>query len=249
LIAPVRPLLDCKHLIVVPHDFLHYLPFHALWDGEAHLCDSYTISYAPSASVFQLCSVKKAAASDRSLVLGIPDMHAPDIAKEAACVAEAVAPASLYVGEEATEEVLKREAPGCRFVHIATHGFFRQDNPMFSAVRLGSSDLSLFDLYQLDLSAELVTLSGCGTGMNVIVGGDELLGLCRGLLYAGAQTVMASLWEVNDRSTATFMANFYSRLAKGEAKALALQHSMQDLREEYPHPYYWAPFVIIGKPS
>jgi len=118
---------------------------------------------------------------------------------------------------------------------------------MFSSIRLGSSQLSLFDIYQLRLSSELTTLSGCSTGLNVVEGGDELIGLVRGLLYAGTQAVLASLWDVNDKSTAEFMKSFYERLRKNPNKALALQEAMRKLRENYPHPYYWAPFILIGK--
>jgi len=132
-------------------------------------------------------------------------------------------------------------------VHIATHGWFRQDNPMFSSISLGNSQLSLFDLYQLSLPAELVTLSGCGTGLNVVVGGDELLGLVRGLLYAGAQGVLVTLWDVNDQSTAEFMKLFYERLKTNPNKAQAVQYATAEIRKKYAHPFYWAPFVLVGK--
>jgi CHAT domain-containing protein len=88
----------------------------------------------------------------------------------------------------------------------------------------GDSQLSLFDLYQLDLPAELVTLSGCGTGLNVVVGGDELLGLVRGLLYAGAQGVLVTLWDVNDQSTAEFMKLFYGKTNQTGNRAKLMKH-------------------------
>ena len=247
LIAPVRRELAARHLVIVPHGFLHFLPFHALWDGDQYLADRFEVSYAPSASVYQLCSKRQAAPHDESLVFGIPDEFAPQISGEAHAVAAVLPNARLFLGESATREQLWQYAPSSRFVHIATHGLFRQDNPMFSSVRLGTSDLNLFDLYQLRLSSELVTLSGCGTGLNVVVGGDELLGLVRGLLYAGAQAVLASLWEVNDESTAAFMKCFYQELLHSTSKAKALQTAMRSLREQFPHPYHWAPFVLIGK--
>ena len=117
---------------------------------------------------------------------------------------------------------------------------------MFSAIRLGDAYLNLYDLYQFRLDAELVTLSGCATGMNVVSPGDELLGLIRGLLFAGAHSLLLTLWDVHDQSTAAFMTKFYRRLAKGEAKARAIQGAMIELREEFPHPYHWAPFLLIG---
>jgi CHAT domain-containing protein len=107
--------------------------------------------------------------------------------------------------------------------------------------------LTLLDLYQLRLSCELATLSGCSTGLNVVVGGDELLGLVRGLLYAGAEAVLASLWDVNDQSTAEFMKSFYRSLQAQRDKAVAAQTAIQQLRKTYPHPYHWAPFILIGK--
>ena len=76
---------------------------------------------------------------------------------------------------------------------------------------------------------------------------DELLGLVRGLLYAGAQAALVTLWDVNDRSTAEFMKAFYRHLQVNPNKALAMQQAMRELRQSYPHPYYWAPFVLIGK--
>jgi CHAT domain-containing protein len=92
-----------------------------------------------------------------------------------------------------------------------------------------------------------VTLSGCGTGLNVVVGGDELLGLVRGLLYAGTSAVLVTLWDVNDATTASFMKSFYAALGSTANKADALRTAMRHVRETHPHPYHWAPFVLIGK--
>lgn len=246
LIAPFYDQLNASHLVVVPHNFLHYLPFHALFDGERFLIDRFSISYAPSASVYFLCCSKNAVHRERSLVLGIPDPVAPQIREEVKAVAASLPHSQLFLGKEATERRLRRLGASSRFVHIATHGLFRQDNPMFSSIHLGDSTLSLFDLYHLNLSAELVTLSGCATGSNVVVGGDELLGLVRGLLYAGAHAVLVTLWDVNDQSTAEFMKSFYRHLFRCDNKAEAVRLSLQELRQKYPHPYYWAPFVMIG---
>ena len=99
-----------------------------------------------------------------------------------------------------------------RIIHIATHGYFREDNPLFSGIRLGDSYLTLYDLYSLRLPAELVTVSGCGTGLNVVTAGDELGGLIRGLFSAGARSLLVTLWDVHDRSTAEFVKSFYRNL-------------------------------------
>ena len=214
LIAPISgDLKPASHLIVAPHDYLHYLPFHALPDARGvALGDRFTISYTPSASVYYLCATKPAGADGGSLVLGIPDPAAPRIEDEVRTVASVLPDSEVFLGSAATAQVLRERGARSRFVHIATHGSFRRDNTMLSTISLGDSQLNLFDLYQLDLPCELVTLSGCGTGLNAVVGGDELLGLVRGHLYAGAQGVLVTLWDVNDQSTAEFMKLFYESL-------------------------------------
>ncbi len=249
LIDPIRHYLRGNHLVVVPHGFLHYVPFHALNDGDAYLVDRFTVSYAPSAEVFHLCSIKETVCENTSLVLGVADERAPHILEEARAVATSLPRPELLLGEQASAEALRRHGAASRFVHIATHGLFRRDNPMFSAIQLGPTRLSLFDLYDLRLSAELVVLSGCGTGLNAVLGGEELVGLTRGLLYAGAQSVLVTLWDVHDASTAAFMQRFYAHLRAGAELASALQRAMRDLRDEFPSPYYWAPFVLVGKPT
>ena len=117
---------------------------------------------------------------------------------------------------------------------------------MFSGIRLGDTFLTLYDLYTLNLPANHVTLSGCSTGLNAIASGDEIMGLARGLLYAGARSLLLSLWNVNDSSTAEFMTNFYKNLAENKNLALAQQKAIQQVRKRYAHPYYWAPFVLMG---
>ena len=179
--------------------------------------------------------------------MGVPDARTPYIVEEIQAVARTFPGARVFLGEEATAERLSTYGPTSPFVHLATHGVFRRDNPMFSSIRLGSGPLSVIDLYQLRLSAELVTLSGCSTGLNAIVAGDELLGLVRGLLYAGAQAVLLTLWDAHDMSTADFMESFYRHLQSSSNKAKAVQLAMRDLRERYPHPFYWAPFLLVGQ--
>jgi CHAT domain-containing protein len=181
------------------------------------------------------------------LILGIPDKAVPFVREEVQSVAACLPEPDLFLGASATADVLRQKGQNSRFIHIATHGYFRQDNAMFSGIRFGDSYLSLYDLYQLKLPAELVALSGCSTGLNVVAAGDELLGLARGLMHAGAATSLLTLWDVQDRCSAELMKCFYSYLAAGRSKARALQQAMKQVKSEYPHPYYWAPFVLVGK--
>lgn len=247
LVAPLREHLGkCRRLIVVPHDVLHFVPFQALMDGDGYLIDSFSIAYAPSASVFALCGARPRESYSRSLILGVPDAQTSHIEDEAVAIANLLPDAELYLGEQATAAVLRDKGASSRFIHIATHGHFREDNPLFSSVRLGDGHLNVYDLYDLRLPAELITLSGCMTGMNGLTKGDELLGLERGLLQAGAQALLLSMWNVNDASTSQFMRTFYSRLNEFEDQPDALRSAAMELREQHPNPYYWAPFALIG---
>jgi CHAT domain-containing protein len=208
LIAPIRSRWMGSHLVIVPHGPLHYVPFQALYDGASYLIDEFTISYAPSASIFSLCQNKPPHEGRSSLVFGVPGENAPEILEEVQAVAALLPSASLFVGPEATLERLKDCGPRSRFIHLATQGEFRQDNPLFSGIRLGDARLNL---------------------------------------YAGAQTLLLSLWNVHDRSATEFMATFYRNVEAGQTKPVALQQAMIEMREKRPHPYYWAPFFLVGK--
>jgi CHAT domain-containing protein len=168
------------------------------------------------------------------------------IDREVQAVAAILPNPGLFVGGEASEKVLREQGPGSRVIHIASHGVFRQDTPMFSGIRLGDTFLTLYDLHRLRLPADLITLSGCSTGVNAISAGDELIGLTRGLLFAGARSLLLSQWDVSDIGTELFMKEFYSRFFQQRNRALALRGAMLELRKTYPHPFYWAPFILVG---
>ncbi len=235
LISPLREMLTGTHLVIVPHGPLHYVPFHALFDGASYLIDAFTISYAPSAIIFSQCQNHPRQAGSSSLVLGVLDESAPEILEEVREVASVLPSASLFVGSEATLGRLKDCGPASRFIHIATHGSFRQDNPLFSGIRLGDARLNLYDLYQLKLPAELVAFTGCATEMGSTASGDELLGLFRGMFYAGADTLLLTHWNVQDQATAAFMKTFYRRVLAGLGKThgAAANHD-RDARPLHP---------------
>jgi CHAT domain-containing protein len=247
LIQPIRRRMRAVHLVIAPHGILHRLPFQALFNGQDYLIDEFTISYAPSASTYALCQTRHTEKNCKSLILGIPDRAAPFVQEEATAIASCLPNAELLLGTDATADSLRKIGRQSRFIHIATHGFFRRESPMFSGIRLGDSYLSLHDLYQLELPAELIALSGCSTGLNVVAAGDELLGLARGLIHAGAETSLLTLWDIQDHTAAQLMTLFYRQLVRGSPKPVALQHAMQQVRSECPHPYHWAPFILVGK--
>lgn len=246
LIQPLAPLLKGEHLVIIPWGLLHELPFHALLKADRYLIEDFSISYSPSASIYSLKRSTEREPVHKSLVIAVDSETTPFVRSEAISVAEAVAEPELLLGGDATEANLRMKGPHCNLIHIATHGHFRRDNPMFSFIRLADSYLSLHDLYHMELPVDLLTLSGCVTGANAVTGGDELIGLTRGLLFAGANSLLLSLWDLEDQSSSEFMGLFYRTLRREPRKAVALQSAMIQFLPHAPHPYFWAPFKLTS---
>jgi CHAT domain-containing protein len=118
---------------------------------------------------------------------------------------------------------------------------------MFSSFRLADGYITALDLFSMSCQTNLVALSGCKSGLGQVGASDDLLGLMRGFLYAGARSLLLSLWNINDESTVALMKAFYGEWKTGSSKATALQKAMQTVRETYPNPFHWAPFLLIGK--
>jgi tetratricopeptide (TPR) repeat protein len=244
-------LVDAQRLVIVPHGVLHYLPFHALLDPSGvPLVERVDVAYAPSASVLASCYDRPTVPEGLGsrLLVGVPDAAIPEVAGEIAALEDSFADSVVLTGEHATEQAFREYAPQADVIHLASHAVFRQDNPLFSAIRLADGWLSLYDLYNLRLRASLVTLSACETGVNDVLAGDELVGLARGFFQAGAASLVVSLWAVDDASTASLMQRFYAYLEAGFGPASAMRQAQMELRRAYPHPYYWAPFLTIGRP-
>jgi CHAT domain-containing protein len=106
--------------------------------------------------------------------------------------------------------------------------------------------MAVQDVYDLDLKASLVTLSACETGLGHDEGGDEMVGLVRGFLHAGASSLLVSLWVVDDKSLTDLMIRFYTHWLAGQPKSQALRQAQLDIIGQYEHPYYWAPMVLVG---
>jgi CHAT domain-containing protein len=152
--------------------------------------------------------------------------------------------------KEATEEALRTHSSGYNYIHFATHGQFSPDAPLQSALLLSPDShsngmLTVDKLYSMQLGANLVTLSACETGLSKVANGDDLVGLTRGFLYAGASSIVASLWKVDDLATSYLMIRFYKGMQKTD-KRDALRKAQLETRRKYPHPYYWASFQLTG---
>jgi CHAT domain-containing protein len=250
-----------RRLYIVPHGILHYLPFAVLVEGPGadarFLVQQYSLKQLPSASL--LAAERKPPASRGKLLSVAPARARLRFATQEAESVARLFPAGSFalVGDRATKDRFTRMAGNYDLLHLATHGYFNRLNPMFSGIQLqpqGGDDgtLHVYEILALQLHARLVTLSACETALGSgffsdLPPGDEFVGLTRAFLSAGGESVMATLWEVNDRSTIGFMLDFYRRAgARDSALALATAQRAMAEKGPYRHPYYWAAFVLSG---
>lgn len=247
LLRPLESLLTKRRLVVVPHRSLHYLPFQALHNGVGYLLDRFEISYAPSAQVLQQCLYREQPELKSALLVGVADEHIPGVHDEIRQLAHLFPKSVVLLDRDATVAALRRNSPSADIVHLACHGEFRPDNPLFSSLKLGDARLTVREAYDLNLSNALVTLSACETGVNAVAPGEELLGLARGFFAAGATSLVISLWTVDDDTTATLMVDFYRELLSGKPAAAALRSAQLRSQHINPHPFFWSPFVLVGR--
>jgi CHAT domain-containing protein/Tfp pilus assembly protein PilF len=239
LVQPIAEFLSNVNLIYfVPYGHLHYIPLHALeLDGTA-LIKNHVVTYLPSASVLAFTKNKGSDAFNSCASFGI------EFKEEAEAVARLFGTTSY---PDATKVIILGNIDK-DVLHFSCHGKFDENNPLLSGIELHDDILTANEIFKLKLDSELITLSACQTGINKIKPGDELIGLTRALLYAGTPSVIVSLWSVNAECTKELMIEFYMQLRNGKDKATALQKAQKKIMEkkEYSHPYYWAPFILIG---
>jgi tetratricopeptide (TPR) repeat protein len=249
LLTPIAGALEtARHLVVVPHNLLHSVPFHALTYQGGILLDAATVSYSPSASVFAATATRAASVVERPLIVAPEIAELPWVQEEAWRISEQFPEALVLSGKDATLERVRHEAPGHDSLHLATHGVFRADNPTYSALELANGWLSVGELAELSRGRSLICLSACHTGMSGIGPGDELLGLTRAVLGAGVGALVASLWAANDDTAPGYMAALYAGLRAGRSRAASLRAAALAVRKSEPHPYFWAPFILVGAP-
>src|SRR5206468_6804836 len=160
-------------------------------------------------------------------VIGVSDERTPFVEQEVRNIASMFPGCTMLLNEAATRSAFAEASRRASFLHIATHGLFRQDNPMFSGFKLADGWVTALDLFSMTCQTNLVTLSGCKSGVSQVTGSDDLLGLMRGFLYAGARSLMLSLWNIDDWSTAELMSHFYDAWRAGASKSKALRLAMK----------------------
>jgi CHAT domain-containing protein/tetratricopeptide (TPR) repeat protein len=268
LIAPARRtgvLEGVRQLIIVPQGVLTYLPFAAVVDSATgrYLVQDFTLLTLPSAA--SLVALRGATAHDglesRSSVLApMPDLL-PGTALEARAVAHTLSDAWIVVGARATEAAVRAALHGGGIVHLATHGELNSRNPMFSRLEMANARgegptndgrLELHEILGLRVHSPLVFLSGCETGVggawsSGFAAGEDFATLASAFLYAGARSVVATLWRVDDRGAAELAERFYRQFpgaSAAEALAMAQRELLADPR--WRAPYYWAGYVVSG---
>ena len=238
-------LQNCQRIVVVPHAQLGAVPFGALTDGQMAVGERFELAMAPSARV-AIRGFNRQPVRPLKVLAMAESSRLPHTAAEAACVAALFEHGHAYIDDEATIKTLRSHAPDADVVHLACHAQFRSDNPRFSALHLHDGALNVEMVEALPLKACTVVLSACETGLSEVSTGDEMVGLVRAFLVAGAARVVASQWPVDDAVTASFMLQFYEALVRGLSASQALCHAQAVIKRTHPHPYFWAAFTLYG---
>jgi CHAT domain-containing protein len=251
--------IDVHRLYIVPHNILHYLPFEVLHDGNNFIINKYFILYLPSATAMKYIYNKRKRISPEVIAFGNPDTGDPSVPSlpsaemEVKSIKGIYPESEIYIKNLAKERVFKQKAGLFNIVHIASHGEFNKLDPLLSCLCLSPGDgedgrLETHEIFNLDLkSTSLVVMSCCNTAIGKLLKGDELIGLNRAFMYAGTPSIIGTLWSINDKATSHFMGLFYNFL-RNYTKEKALQLAKIEFinNTEYSHPFFWAPFVLVG---
>lgn len=260
-------------LIIVPDGTLAYLPFSVLLSDKPkvsmryktypYLLNEYQISYAYSTTLLARALHQPGLGNKATCLAVAPvfDGHSPALSPltyntvEVEGLARAIG-ANTLQAEQATLAKFLEMAPNYRILHLATHGIANIQRSEFSFLAFSLSDedqegrLYVSDLYQLDLPVEMIVMSACESGIGRFQAGEGAISVGRGFAAAGARSLIATLWSVNDAKTADFMQAFYRQLERGATKDEAIRKVQQDylkqVRQADAHPFYWAAFLPIG---
>lgn len=243
LLTPLNIKRTNRRLVIVPYGALHFLPFHLLHNGRGYLVENHEVVIVPTAGLITRPAPKRAPGA---LTLAHSwDGRLPHTATEAHLVHKLFG-GQTHLEAEATRTAF--HASPVQVLHIAAHGRHRLDQPDLSYVQLADVQLYANDVLQQDLSYELVTLSACETWQARVAASEDLIGIGRSFLYAGAGALVSSLWQVNDQTTLSLMSRFYAALHAGASKAAALRQAQTSILAEHNdlHPAFWGAFQLVG---
>ncbi|MCA9726184.1 MAG: CHAT domain-containing protein, partial [Candidatus Eisenbacteria bacterium] len=243
-----------KGWVISPHGPIHRVPMHALRGPEGYLVESYDLLITPNARVWERMARRKNDAdgtttAKKAWIGGVPSSHLPAVEREIREVGRILGDRAPVTVLAPTTQMFQEQANGARLIHLAAHGSLRKDNPAFSFVQLADGPLFVHDLIDLNLPGSEVVLTACSSGRAAAPAGDEWIGLARGFLQAGASSVVASLWPIEDGPTLELMELYYSRISAGDPPAAALGSAMRVFMKHRPHPWHWAAFAVLGGPT
>jgi CHAT domain-containing protein/tetratricopeptide (TPR) repeat protein len=247
LFEPLVRHVSGQHIVFVPHGFLHSLPFHALFDGERYLIDRFTVSCAPSATIYARCRARGVRIAGSSLVLGL-GIEEEAIQKELAAVASAMKSAVVLSGGNSPEGKWAEVAATARWIHIAGQRRDPKHEGLSLAAGPASLHLSPSYIFQLQLQPELISLSGFAPGLDSDPASTstDSLALARCFLESGTASVLSTLWDLPHFSPAEFLRIFYEQQDQDNNKAKAFQMTLHKIRECTTHPVFWSLFSLSG---
>lgn len=275
LVAPLGD-IEAKKWKIVPDGTLNYIPFELLVDeNEEYLFENRQISYTYSASVGSVMTAKETDAGTRigafALQLNAQQRNSgsdsirntlSDLLGTTTEVNRIndIFDGDVYLNADASESTIEKVISDYNLIHFATHALVDDEHPDNSRLVLNVDSDSLndgylhaYEIYNLDLNAQLVTLSACNTGFGKIRKGEGVMSLSRAFAYAGVPATVVSLWPASDKSTPELMTNFYQNLKDGQAKDVALNNARKQYlataKGKARHPFYWGGFVLIGDSS
>jgi len=270
ILAPALVSSEKKKLMIIAGGLLNYIPFGALntaANGISYLAKDKSVAYANSATLLR--QLKDKPATNQRIMAFAPGFEnsmvtdnsshkllpLPHNKREVEQIMNSFE-GSSFLGNNASLKNFASEISNFGIVHLATHAIFDDASPEYSYLAFSprkSEDYLLYvrDLYNMQLNADLITLSACETGVGELKRGEGFMGLARGFFYGGASSISSTLWKVNDASSTELMDFFYKNLAEGDTKDLALQKAKKaflntNSQNALSHPYYWSGYVLSG---
>jgi CHAT domain-containing protein len=258
LLAPLeKELSSVETLGIVPHKVLHFLPFQALLSSDnMFLIEKHPVFYTPSLSTIFTMQDRSKDYGDNTLGMALGNLSLggfsglPGTKSELESIHSILPDMVSRYEEKSTESYFKENASKYAYIHLASHGFMDQKQAMYSFVLFNPTEaddgyLTVNEIFEMSINAELVVLSACQTGLGELSEGDEVVGLSRAILYAGSKNTIVSLWSVADSHTAFLMSEFYGFLME-HSMTEALHMAQMATLKKYKSPLFWAPFQLIG---
>lgn len=270
----IHEIVNAENIIISADGILHYLPFEVLplsagekFQDIDYLVLNTEVTYTPSISALSvLRKAEPVTSENKSLLVGDPILSEtstlfpglaplPFAAAELNNIDASLGSANKILAQnKAIKSNLLNMDTSYRFAHFATHGVFNEESPQYSGLILSPDDnqnnfLSLTDIFAMNLRCEMVTLSACSSALGDNITGEGVVGLTRGFIYAGAQSVCSTLWNVSGESTSQFMSKFYNLLANDIDKGTALATTKREMiaSGNLAHPFFWGAFILSGE--